>query len=202
MQVRNIKFYPQWESLEMTDLICSQQLEASKDPKWRDSGASSAKEYQLWSWNICGMACLKMILKKKFNKEFPTITLAKQAEQFNAYRINGKIIDGLFYKEFCEFIREKYNLVGHIRKYYPLWLLRRDFRKGLFIIASVSSSIRDPRLNLKSKGGHLVLVTGIGDKNISFHNPSGIYLETQINHTLPIKTFKNYYANRGIAIKP
>ena len=56
-----------------------------------------------------------------------------------------------------------------------------------------------PHHNTATAGGHLVLVTGHQDGQVTFHNPSGHTPETGIA-TLPAATFDRFAAHRGVAL--
>jgi len=81
-------YYSQWESKELVDKILKGEISAKDDPNWSKSGAENQLEYLNWSWNACGMAFFKMILKKRKNKIFKIIDLAKECTEFGGYKIN------------------------------------------------------------------------------------------------------------------
>ncbi|MEK7571158.1 MAG: hypothetical protein AAB553_02700 [Patescibacteria group bacterium] len=66
---KNIPYFSQWESPTLVDTIVRKKISAKDDPRWKNSGAKTKAEYELWSHNTCGMACLKMILAKELGKE-------------------------------------------------------------------------------------------------------------------------------------
>src|SRR5690242_17357744 len=64
----------------------------AQDPEAESAFESShpleKRDYDLWVDSACGMFCLKMILKYKFNKEYSVIDLAKEAmDNYGAYFI-------------------------------------------------------------------------------------------------------------------
>jgi hypothetical protein len=48
------------------------------DPLWQQSGAQTVEEYAQWATNLCGMACLKMILATR-GETYPTLELPAPA---------------------------------------------------------------------------------------------------------------------------
>src|SRR3989338_258315 len=70
---KNVPYFSQWESKDLVNDIINKKISAKDDPLWKKSGAKNKKEYELWSWNGCGMACFKMILAYKFKKEIPVV---------------------------------------------------------------------------------------------------------------------------------
>ena len=74
-----VPFFSQWETPDMTLAVLADGAEAAlrRDPLWRGSGAETLDEYAVWAANICGMACLKMILATR-GEIVPTIELARR----------------------------------------------------------------------------------------------------------------------------
>ncbi len=201
--IKKIPYFSQWESWELVGEIIGGRIKAREDPKWKLSGAKTSEEYEYWSWNICGMACLKMILASKFGEEHKTIELAKKCEEYGGYVQNGEKIDGLFYKPFCKFLANEFQIKAKIfRIFLTIGGIKREIQKGNYFIVSVSSSIRDAAKTPEHKGGHLILITGFDDrkKTLFLHNPSGFYGKTQENHEISEKDFCKFFAGRGILI--
>lgn len=67
------------------------------------------------------------------------------------------------------------------------------------MIASVHKEIRQPDRPALGRGGHLVLVTGHQDGQVSFRNPSGHTAEA-LDATLPLDLLYSFAARRGIAL--
>ncbi len=200
----NLPYYSQWESRKLIGDILNGMLAPSRDPKWKRSGASNPDEYEYWSWNICGMGCFKMILKDKFGKTYPLVDLAKKCQEYGGYKPDKLQSIGLYYREFCEFIRDEFGLTGRVRKKLTVQGIFNALQRGQYVIVSVSPKIRDPKvIKPPSTGGHLILVTGMDLKKrcIWFHNPSGIYGVSQEDVEMPIDRFKYFFAGRGITVK-
>lgn len=201
--LNKVPYFSQWESPELVDKIIKRKILAREDPKWKKSGAKSPEEYEYWSWNTCGMACLKMILYVKTGKEHKTIELANKCEEYGGYIQNGEKIDGLFYIPFKEFLMKELKLEAKVFRFFlTVGRIKRELKTGNYMIASVNSSIRKPDHEPEHKGGHLVLVTGFDDtkKTLFLHNPSGFFGVSQENWEITERDFKKFFAGRGILI--
>ena len=139
---------------------------------WREAGALSQEEYELWKWNVCGMACLKMILKYWTLKEYKTVELAKKCSQYGGYlpeqveEIKGKkIIPGLFYKALVEFVKKEFGLKALATNKLSVKRMKFELSRGNIIMASISSEAGER---------HLVVVTGYDDdlKTITLNDPA------------------------------
>lgn len=199
----DLPYYSQWISRDMVHQIVNGHIEAKEDPLWEQSGAQDPDEYEFWSRNICGIACLKMILESLNISSEKLITMAKECERYGGFVINEETIDGLYYKPFLEYINQKYKLQGII--YAPLSIedIICETGKGNYIIASVQYSIRFPDDAYSgNKGGHLVLISGfdLGNDKLYIHNPSGVCKKTQEYAPINIQAFTKYFANRGMVI--
>ncbi len=198
----HVPYYSQWESPELVADILAEKIAAQDDPRWRNSGASSPEEYALWSWNGCGMACLKMILAHKREKTVPLVTLAKKCMEYRGYREPLKTSPGLFYKPFCTFVEKEYDLDAKPVSALTFSEISRTLAKSGYVIASVNAEIHEPERRPNKAGGHLVLIIGY-DKNkktLTFHNPSGRNADSQQNVELPYQQFKKFFAQKGIIV--
>jgi len=109
------------------------------------------------------------------------------------------------YAEFAKWIRN-YGLRADIYSKLSIKGIQYALSQNKLVIISVNPNIRGydtaPKMQ---KGGHLVLVVGYDRElgTITINNPSGfLSTDTQINHSLLIEEFKNYYAGRGIVLTP
>jgi len=202
VQRDKVPYFSQWETPEMTLSVLAEGSAALlRDPLWRQSGAETVEDYARWAVNVCGMACLKMILAAR-GELHPTLALARACTAYGGYVVNelDASIKGLIYAPFVTYVRERFGLsaetmTGIATESIPGLLADRPF-----FIASVNSGIRWPERTPPSKGGHLVLVTAASPEAIRFHNPSGHDAASQADVTLPVAVFDRFFANRGIAI--
>jgi hypothetical protein len=160
-----------------------------------------------------------MILAHRFKKIYPLAELGKKCMKYGGYTDNSSKFDtqkllshgkpipsdylgGLFYEPFLRFIENEFKLKGKIVK--PL--IVSDIVKAIadknYVIASVNSSIRNPSLTPKSKGGHLILVTGydLNKKLLYIHNPSGLFNKSQEHFPVSFNDFEKFFAYRGVVI--
>ncbi|MFD1983905.1 C39 family peptidase [Mesorhizobium newzealandense] len=196
-----VPFFSQWETPDMTMDVLTEGAEVAlrRDPLWQRSGAETREEYAVWAANICGMACLKMILATR-GEIVPTIELARRCTGYGGYVVNEGSIKGLIYAPFVSFVQEVFGLQAEVMTNVATSDIPAILARSRFFIASVSSSIRWPEREPPSKGGHLVLVTAASDEGFRFHNPSGHTSATQENAELAPADFDRFFANRGIAV--
>lgn len=196
-----VPFFSQWETPDMTLAVLADGAEAAlrRDPLWRGSGAETLDEYAVWAANICGMACLKMILATR-GEIVPTIELARRCTGYGGYVVNESSIKGLIYAPFVTFVQAEFGLQAQVMTNVATADIPAILGRSRFFIASVSSAIRWPERQPPSKGGHLVLVTAASDDGFRFHNPSGHTSATQENAVLAPSDFDRFFANRGIAV--
>ncbi|MBZ9675688.1 C39 family peptidase [Mesorhizobium sp. ES1-1] len=195
-----VPFFSQWETPGMTMDVLAEGAEAlRRDPLWQGSGARTLDEYALWAGNICGMACLKMILATR-GEIVPTIELARRCTGYGGYVVNDGAIKGLIYAPFVSFVREAFGLRAEVMTNVATAEIPAILGRSRFFIASVSSWIRWPDREPPAKGGHLVLVTAASEQDFRFHNPSGHTSATQANAQLAPSDFDRFFANRGIAV--
>jgi len=196
-----VPFFSQWETPDMTLAVLADGADMAlrRDPLWRGSGAETPDEYAVWAANICGMACLKMILATR-GEIVPTIDLARRCTRYGGYVVNEGSIRGLIYAPFVTFVKAEFGLEAQVMTNVATSDIPAILARSRFFIASVSSSIRWPEREPPSKGGHLVLVTAASDEGFRFHNPSGHTSATQANAVLAPADFDRFFANRGIAV--
>lgn len=198
-----IPYYAQRESPQLVDDIIKKRIRSRDDPKWAQSGAKNPIEYEYWCRHICGMACLKMILKDFLNKEYRTIDLAKDASLYGAYIPKKNTVDGLLYAPFCAFLTKEFKIRSQYRTIMNQRVIKHELSKGNYVFVSVNQNIREGGINRsKIKNGHLVLITGYNEisKKIYLHNPSGYYNKSQINQPLSYVEFESFFGHRGIII--
>jgi hypothetical protein len=199
-----VPYFAQWESRELVQDIISHQRRAEDDPLWPRSGATSPAEYALWSWNGCGMACLKMLLAGR-GSLVPLVELARGCERYGGYVRRGDEVDGLIYAPFLAYLEAELGLHGRILAPMHTDDIIRALAGGELVVASVHPAIRyaAEATEAPGRGGHLVLVTGydLESTTLTFHNPSGHTPASQENAELSVGVFERYFAQRGMAIR-
>ncbi|MBY3182400.1 hypothetical protein HFO24_12095 [Rhizobium laguerreae] len=202
MQQSSVPYFSQWETPGMTLPVLAEGWQALlRDPLWGHSGAATIEEYARWAVNVCGMACLKMILAAR-GEIHPTLELARACTAYGGYVVNeiDASIKGLIYAPFVRFAADRFALSAETMTGVETSAIPGHLAKRRFFIASVNSGIRWPEREPPSKGGHLVLVTAASDETIRFHNPSGHDEASQADVTLPLAVFDRFFANRGISV--
>jgi len=197
-----VPYFSQWETPGMTLSVLAEGSAALlRDPLWRQSGAETVEDYARWAVNVCGMACLKMILAAR-GELYPTLALARACTAYGGYVVNeiDASIKGLIYAPFVTYVRERFGLSAETMTGVATESISGLLADQPFFIASVNSGIRWPERIPPSKGGHLVLVTAASTETIRFHNPSGHDAASQADVMLPLTVFDRFFANRGIAV--
>ena len=200
---RTIPYFSQFASADLAEKIVTGKMQAKDDPNWKESGAHTAQEYALWSRNMCGMACLKMILAYLGTSEVRLVQLAKACMQYGGYVITGEKIDGLFYEPFCRYVKKRWALSAMIAPVLTMRRIRYEIGLGNFVIVSVHPGIRNQQKKKDEKnGGHLVLLTGfdLQKHTLYLHNPSGFTKLSQEHFEISEVDFLRFFAGRGIVI--
>ena len=202
MQTTNVPYFSQWETPEMTLPVVEKGAVALlDDPLWHQSGAETVEEYAHWAVNLCGMACLKMILATR-GEHYPMLELARACTRHGGYVVgdDGTSIKGLIYAPFVELVSSRFRLKAEVMTGVETTALPALLSRWPFFMASVHHSIRWPDQVPPSKGGHLVLVTSASPQEVRFHNPSGHDRASQADVVLPLDVFNRFFAGRGIAV--
>jgi hypothetical protein len=198
-----VPYFSQWETPDMTLAVVAEGAQAAllRDPLWKNSGARTVQDYARWAGNLCGMACLKMVLAARAGLMVPIMDLAMGCKDYGGYveETDGKI-KGLIYAPFVPFVSDSFGLNAKVITGISVADIADILTQSEFFIASVHHSIRWPDTEPPSKGGHLVLVTAVNAGSIRFHNPSGHEDATRENVELPLEVFERFFAGRGIAI--
>jgi len=132
------------------------------------------------------------------------VQLAKEAQHYGAFKVEGKTISPLHYAEFCVFVREKYGLKAKSVSALSLCQIKEEVSKGNFVIVSVHPSIRHPESTPPKRGGHLILAVGYDDKRggFYFHNPSGYQSNgSQDRAFVSYQQFRKFFAYRGVVVQ-
>lgn len=202
---KNIPYQCQFATPGLAADILEGRIGAADDPGWKSFGFGDPKEYAYWSFRVCGIACLKMILD--FYRLGRGRTVAELT--FDGVRRGGYVTagdKGWFFRPLLEQMKAD-GLDGFTSSFFGIGSICDLIAGKKFFIASVNPAlVRFDRESADAKpGGHLVLVVGFRVKNkkiegIFINNPSGKLAETRERAFVPIKIFKKAYSNRGIAV--
>jgi hypothetical protein len=199
----DVPYFSQWETPDMTLAVVAEGAQAAllKDPLWASSGARTVEDYARWAGNLCGMACLKMVIAARTGLIVPIMDLAMGCKDYGGYveDADGRI-KGLIYAPFIPFVKDRFGLNAKVVTGISVADIGELLTQSEFFIASVHHSIRWPDTEPPSKGGHLVLVTAVNAGSVRFHNPSGHEIATREDVELPLEIFGRFFAGRGIAI--
>ena len=170
------------------------------DPNWPDSGAPDQQAYGRWCTRLCGMACLKMALTARDGRAPSLFTLLRGCLDYGGYveEPDGRVT-GLLYRPFADFTRDCCRLRCDVITDLDPDRITRELDHGRLVMASVHKEIRRPEHDPPGTGGHLVLITGHRDGQVSFRNPSG-HTPQAGRATLPMSTFDRFAAQRGISL--
>ena len=173
---------------------------AADDPTGRKAAPRTQDAYGHWCTRLCGMACLRMALIARDGQAPSLFTLLDGCLDYGGYveEPNGSVT-GLLYRQFAEFTRDRYQLQADVITGLDPGRMIGELDQGRLLIASVHKEIRRPCREPPATGGHLVLVTGYADGQVTFHNPSGHTPAAGIA-TLPMTVFDRFAAHRGIAL--
>ena len=201
--MHQVPYFSQWETPDMTLAVVAEGAQTAllRDPLWATSGARTVEDYARWAGNLCGMACLKMVLAARTGQAFQIMDLALGCKDYGGYveEQDGRI-KGLIYAPFVTFVRDRFDLNARVVTGISVSDIADILKQSQFFIASVHHSIRWPETEPPMKGGHLVLVTALEGNTIRFHNPSGHIDTTRENAEMPLEVFEKFFAGRGIAI--
>jgi hypothetical protein len=107
-------YFSQWESRESNKDILKKKVRASDDPKWKESGAKTKEEYDVWSWSGCGMACTKMLLAHQNGRIIPLVELGKMCAKYGGYIMPLETSQGLMYAPYATFLAKEFGLRARV----------------------------------------------------------------------------------------
>lgn len=196
-----VPYYAQWESPDLVPEIIAGTRRAADDPNWQKSGADSPQEYAYWSWRLCGMACLRMVLDHWRGIAPAPVQLAQECLEAGAYvRHEDGRLDGLSYAPFAAYARARWGLFAESRPELPVEDISRQLGEGRLVMLSVHPSIRALDPAPPHRGGHLVLAVASGPEHVFVHNPSGFPDGSQRDARVAWADLGRFYAGRGVVL--
>jgi hypothetical protein len=200
-------YYSQFASRELVSDILNKKIKADNDPQWRRLFQFKKKEdYVFWSWRLCGLVCVKMVLDSYQKATDQTVaSLTETGVKLGGYDI--KKDTGWFSAPLVK-LAKKFGLTGKVHRVLSVDEIAQNIIRNRFIIASVNPSVIRRDIDTvpdSEKGGHLVLVCGvrIADGKIAgfyINNPSGRTPSTQQKAFIPIVQFNNAFGKRGFSL--
>jgi hypothetical protein len=195
----------QWASANLVSDILDGKIKAADDPKWRDFGFKTKKDYEFWSWRICGLMCFKVALNALGVARGETVAaLTEKGAALGGYdAVSDK---GWFYAPLIK-LAKTYDIDGKVHGRLSVEEIAAGVLANQFFIASVHPDVirgdlaKDPH----DSKGHLVLVSGFrfganGVEGFYIENPSGRKSSTQHHAFIAINHFNEAFANRGFAL--
>lgn len=202
-RISNVPYCCQFASPELVKDILEKRIDSINDPKLSIFGFDSNKEAAYWSWRICGICCLKMILNY-YGQEVSISELNKKGISFGGYDVENDI--GWYHAPLRN-LAQSYGLKSSNYSYLKPASIADKIKNNQFVIASVNPEIirGDNEISSFKKGGHFVLITGFklkSHKIIGFyiHNPSGDNTESRQDAFIGIDRFLASYGMRGIVL--
>ncbi|MFF2052040.1 hypothetical protein ACFVU2_10615 [Leifsonia sp. NPDC058194] len=192
----------QWGDLEYNEPLIVRGEAPGRHHDWRADGYASETEYEFWAAHVCGLACLRSVLRA-WRPELGIVPMAELIE--GAVRAGALVrredtVDGLYYRPFLAWIADEFGIDGEVVERTPTAGFLPLVRPGQVVLASVSPEIRWPQRPNERRGGHLVLVHGREGDRFIFHNPSGI-AEMAADATADVETFARFHAERGMVLR-
>jgi hypothetical protein len=195
-----IPWITQYATPSLIAAIAYQGHPPADDPRWRESGAPDLEAYGRWCTRLCGMACLQMALIARDGHAPSLFALLDGCLDYGGYvEEPGGRVTGLLYRQFADFTTERCQLHADVITDLDPARITCELDQGRLVMASVHKEIRRPEHNPPATGGHLVLITGHANEQVTFHNPSGHTPQAGVA-TLPMSTFDRFAARRGIAL--
>lgn len=192
----------QWGSLACNAPLIEQGTSPSEHHDWRIDGYATEEEYLFWSRHVCGLACLRSVLRAWYPEQnIPSMReLLAGARTGAALTLDGGKVGGLFYRPFLAWVKQDFSIEGEVLESPDLDSMLRGVHEGAVFLASVSSEVRYPDRANARRGGHLVLVYNYDGETVQFHNPSGIH--DQAAHVqLDAERFARFSSGRGVLLR-
>jgi hypothetical protein len=195
----------QWASPNLVSEILDGKVKAADDPKWRDFGFKTKKDYKFWSWRICGLMCFKVALNTLGAALDETVAaLTEKGAALGGYDVERD--KGWFYTPLIK-LAKTYGIDGKVYGRLSVQEIAAGVLDNRFFIASVHPDVirGDLAKNPHDSKGHLVLVSGFrfgknGIEGIYIENPSGRKRTTQHRAYVTISDFNEAFAKRGFAL--
>ncbi|GAA1919105.1 C39 family peptidase [Streptantibioticus ferralitis] len=195
--------HTQYASSHLISAIAYHGLDPAADPAWASTGATTVEEYARWSRNLCGMACLRMLLAHRDGTAPSLFDLAAMARRHRAYvEESDGSIKGLIYAPFVAYVHEAHEINATVHRDLSMVELSQLLQAGRMVMASVHKEIRRPDRDPPGRGGHLVLVIGQDEcGRLHWRNPSGHTHQARIA-AHPPEVFARFFGHRGISLDP
>ncbi|ALG07781.1 C39 family peptidase [Kibdelosporangium phytohabitans] len=197
-----VPYFAQWESPDLVPALLAGTVTAAQDPAWAESGAATREEYDFWSWRLCGIACLRMVLTYRDGTAPAAMALKDDCLAAGAYVVDGDRVHGLIYAPFVRYLAAEWDLQATVEPSLSLADVAGHVAADRPVMISVHHSVRRPGSAPGGTGGHLVLAVGQWPDGLVIHNPSGLPGESQEYARVPFDLLEGYFAGRGMVLRP
>jgi hypothetical protein len=169
-----------------------------KNP-WMEFGAPSEEEYKKWSPEVCGICCIKMAgdtYGTTLEKSIYQLTM--ECEQKGGFKksLTGKVL-GVFHQSLLD-LGKNYGLDGEVNTDLNSGEIIASLKDEKFVILSVNKS----KINLKMKGGHLILIHEYNPETEEFliNDPEPILAENGENVCISLNRLELISNKKGLIV--
>jgi hypothetical protein len=196
----------QFASPKLVSDILDKKIQPSDDPKWQSFGFKDKKDYDFWSWRLCGLMCVRAVLSAYALGSGKTVSdLTTEGVKLGGYDIKND--NGWFSARLLR-LAKSFGLKGRLFRHISNEEIAAEILGDHFFVASVNPEVIRGDIempNYKGKGGHLVLIWGVkihggGISGFYINNPSGRKSSTQEKAFIPIRQFDNAFGKRGFSL--
>jgi len=196
----------QYADKDNIDMFLNNPEMVKNDIKWKDFGFTHIEDYAYWSHNLCGIACLLMVIKALIPKSSIKVSeLVQLALSRNAYDLPLELSKGWKYQGLID-VANEFSIKGIVYPTLTIETIIKNVTTNKYTIVSVNpQKIRLDETTDAAKGGHLVLLFGAElSKNecssVYIHNPNGRAIQSQEKVKISISTFNDAFAGRGFSL--
>lgn len=180
----------QWASPRLVKYFVSHQISAASDPKWQSFHFRSKKDYVFWSWRICAIACIKMVMNYfKLDNGESMAVLTKDCLRLGGYDLKND--KGWFHRILITYLQQKGLNAAPLMFFSWKELVKSVANKTIFI---VSISENERKVNPLHEG-HLVVIVGIrmdhDQRGIYYLDPSS--LNSSIKNNLSFISWQSFW---------
>jgi hypothetical protein len=197
------QYISQYADRNNVDMFLSYPETVKNDSMWKSFGFYNIDEYAYWSHNLCGIACILMVINALTPKSTTSVSELTEIALFkNAYSDTtaGWIYTGLI-KTANEF-----GIDGEVYSVLTIETIIENIINNKYLVVSVNpKKIRLEETSNEFIGGHLILIFGVEISenkctSIFINNPNGRTVQTQESVKIPISTFVEAFAGRGFSL--
>ena len=176
-----------------------QRFSHKKEP-WLAFGARNREDYEIWSKEVCGICCLKMIGDSWELTTYRSIySLTIDCLNSGGFTITSDgVIHGVFHKHLLHLAQENH-MDGQVVKHLDMKTIIRALSESSYVILSVNTAKLKPCF----PDNHMVLVYACSPHGqiLHLHDPGRILSKTGKNIQLSRKQLERISNNKGLIIQ-